>query len=100
MITAILKIPLELAILKKELFNNWYQLRTYYFSLLITDLPIKIFCSLVTCSISYLLSGQLLELNRFLMFFGISAMTTSIADTFGFLIGTLVNPVNGTFIVT
>ncbi|KAF7385485.1 hypothetical protein HZH68_013915 [Vespula germanica] len=98
MITAILKIPLELAILKKELFNNWYQLRTYYFSLLITDLPIKIFCSLVTCSISYLLSGQLLELNRFLMFFGISAMTTSIADTFGFLIGTLVNPVNGTFI--
>ncbi|XP_043680080.1 ATP-binding cassette sub-family G member 1-like isoform X2 [Vespula pensylvanica] len=96
-IPAVLKIPLEIKMIKKEQFNNWYQLRTYYFVLLIIDVPIQILFSFTYCSISYYLS-QPLELTRFLMFFGIICLTSIIGDSFGLIIGTLLTPVNGIFI--
>ncbi|KAF7384307.1 hypothetical protein HZH66_012557 [Vespula vulgaris] len=96
-IPAVLKIPLEIEMIKKEQFNNWYQLRTYYFVLLIVDVPIQILFSFTYCSISYYLS-QPLELTRFLMFFGITCLTSIIGDSFGLIIGTLLTPVNGIFI--
>lgn len=98
MMPAVLKFPLEMAILKKERFNNWYQLRTYYFALLIANVPLQLLFSFIYCSISYFLSSQPLDWNRFLMFFGIFVLTVHVADSFGLVIGTLVNPVNGTFI--
>ncbi|XP_035720104.1 ATP-binding cassette sub-family G member 1-like [Vespa mandarinia] len=98
MMPAVLKFPLEMAILKKERFNNWYQLRTYYIALLIANVPLQILLSFIYCSISYFLSSQPLDWNRFLMFFGICTLTIHIADSFGLVIGTMLNPVNGTFI--
>ncbi|KAF7385557.1 hypothetical protein HZH68_013987 [Vespula germanica] len=85
------------AILKKEQFNNWYQLRTYYLALLIANIPVQLFCTLTFSSISYFLSNQPFEWNRFFMFFGIAILTNFIADSLGFIIGILLNPVNGIF---
>nr|KAF7404466.1 hypothetical protein H0235_015160 [Vespula pensylvanica] len=94
---AISKISSDLAILKKEQFNNWYQLRTYYLALLIANMPVQLFCTLTFSSISYFLSNQPFEWNRFFMFFGIAILTNFIADSLGFIIGILLNPVNGIF---
>lgn len=35
-------VPSELHILRKELFNNWYKLPTYYVAFLITNMPMQV----------------------------------------------------------
>lgn len=94
---AVLKLPTELGMLRKEEFNNWYQLRTYYLALMIIDLPVQIIFSL-TFSIALYLLSQPLEYFRFFMFFGIAALTNIISDSFGLIIGSLMTPVNGIFV--
>ncbi|KAL7042531.1 hypothetical protein ACKWTF_001178 [Chironomus riparius] len=42
MMPAVLRFPAEISILKKEVFNNWYKLRTYYIATLITSTPIHV----------------------------------------------------------
>lgn len=42
MMPGILRFPNEINIVRKEVFNNWYKLRTYYFAALITSMPIHV----------------------------------------------------------
>nr|XP_034180076.1 ATP-binding cassette sub-family G member 4 [Osmia lignaria]XP_034180077.1 ATP-binding cassette sub-family G member 4 [Osmia lignaria] len=98
MMPAVLKFPSEFSTLKKERFNNWYQLRTYYAASLICSLPIQVAYAFIYTSPSYFLSRQPLDVNRFLMFLTVSILMTMISDSFGLLIGSLTNPINGTFI--
>lgn len=35
-------VPSELHILKKELFNNWYKLSTYFIAFLVTNMPLQV----------------------------------------------------------
>lgn len=42
MMPGVLRFPAEISILKKEVFNNWYKLRTYYLATLITSTPIHV----------------------------------------------------------
>lgn len=98
MIPAVLKFPLEMAILKKERFNNWYQLRTYYAVTLVTTLPLTVFSTFVYTATSYILTSQLLEWSRFFMFLLITALTCFTSESIGLGIGTILNPINGTFL--
>ncbi|XP_076254406.1 ATP-binding cassette sub-family G member 1-like isoform X6 [Rhynchophorus ferrugineus] len=95
---AVLRFPLEIAILKKEHFNRWYKLRTYYASFLAADTPLQIIFTLAYTVGSYLISSQPLELYRFAMVFFIQSMAALISSGMGTVFGTLVNPVNGTFL--
>ncbi|XP_034951869.1 ATP-binding cassette sub-family G member 1 [Chelonus insularis] len=95
---AILKYPSELPVLKKEKFNNWYHLRTYYIAFLIANIPIYILDPAVNTSIAYLMTNQPLDWYRFLMF-GLTGMVIIlVAESIGLLLGTMFNPINGTFI--
>lgn len=42
MMPGVLRFPEEISILKKEVFNNWYKLRTYYIATIITSTPIHV----------------------------------------------------------
>lgn len=42
MMPSVLRFPAEISILKKEVFNNWYKLRTYYLASIITSTPIHV----------------------------------------------------------
>lgn len=42
MMPGILRFPNEINIVRKEVFNNWYKLRTYYMAALITSMPIHV----------------------------------------------------------
>ncbi|XP_021201250.3 dnaJ homolog subfamily C member 10 [Helicoverpa armigera] len=95
---AVLKIPTEMSILKKENFNNWYNLKTYYAALLITGMPLQVVYSFVYSVPSYFLSGQPMESYRFLMFVITLANVALLAEAMGNVIGTCFNPVNGTFL--
>lgn len=60
MMPGILRFPNEINIVRKEVFNNWYKLRTYYIASLITSTPIHVsivldniaFCLLITCRLN------------------------------------------------
>lgn len=97
MIPAVLKYPLELAILRKEHFNNWYQLKTYYIATLVITLPLQILFSFVYSSISYVLTSQPIELHRFFMFLLILILTSLLSESIGLGLGVIFNIVNGMF---
>jgi len=98
MMPAVLKFPLELNILRKERFNNWYQLKTYCVTVLMTTLPLQILIGLIYSIVSYLLSSQPMEWFRFYRFLLIVILTSITAESMGISLGTIFNPVNGTFI--
>ncbi|XP_045447743.1 dnaJ homolog subfamily C member 10-like [Melitaea cinxia] len=97
MMPGVLKFPDELPVLKKENFNNWYNLKTYYAATLITSIPLQISFSIVYSAPSYVLTGQPVEIERFAMFVLVLANVTLLADAIGNLIGTCVQAINGTF---
>lgn len=98
MMPGIVKFPLEIVTIKKETFNNWYKLRTYYLATLITSTPVHIIFSSVFATILYLMTDQPFELERFVKFVLTLITMTIAADGFGVLLGTVLDPINGTFI--
>ncbi|XP_075224033.1 ATP-binding cassette sub-family G member 4 isoform X2 [Lycorma delicatula] len=94
---AILKFPSELHILKKEQFNNWYKLSTYYAAFLITNIPVQMMLCTVYVSVSYYLTKQVQEWPRFAMFLAVNQFSVIISECIGLSLGTSINPVNGLF---
>ncbi|XP_046414957.1 ATP-binding cassette subfamily G member 4 isoform X1 [Neodiprion fabricii] len=97
MMLTILTFPNEMNILKKEHFNRWYSLRSYYISVTLVDIPVSVFCCLLFSVIVYLMSAQPLEISRFSMFVAISLLVAFVAQSFGLMIGAVFGVVNGTF---
>ncbi|XP_061388837.1 ATP-binding cassette sub-family G member 1-like [Musca vetustissima] len=95
---SVLRFPQEIAIIKKESFNNWYKLRTFYLASLITSTPVHIILSTVYITITYFMTDQPLEVDRFVKVILSSMMVTICADGLGIFLGTILNPVNGTFV--
>lgn len=95
---AVLRFPSELPVLKKERFNNWYDLKTYYFAFMVADIPVQILFCMSYTTISYFMSSQPNEFHRYLMFLLICCLITIVAESVGIFLGTVVNPINGTFL--
>ncbi|XP_012285822.1 ATP-binding cassette sub-family G member 1 [Orussus abietinus] len=98
MMPAILRFPSELPVLRKEHFNNWYSLSTYYVAFHVANLPVQMLFAAVYSSVSYFLSNQPMDRERFLMFLAMAILITFVAESIGLVLGTTVNPVNGTFL--
>ncbi|VEN42430.1 unnamed protein product [Callosobruchus maculatus] len=94
---AVLKFPSELAILRKEKFNHWYKLSTYYIAFLVYDIPLQMIFSTAYCTTTYFMSAQPYESFRFFMVLLIQILVALASSAFGLFLGTVVNPVNGTF---
>ncbi|VVC39402.1 ABC transporter-like,P-loop containing nucleoside triphosphate hydrolase,ABC transporter [Cinara cedri] len=87
--TMSLKFPLELSVMRKEYFNRWYSLSSYYISITLVDLPVQIFCTFLFCSLIYLLSGQPIIFFRISMFLLIFIVTGLMSQAIGMLVSTL-----------
>lgn len=98
MMPAVLRFPLELDILRKERFNNWYQLKTYYLTTILIAVPLQIFIGLLYSAVTYILSNQPLVLFRYCRFLLIVILTSITAESMGVGLGTIFNPTNGTFV--
>lgn len=94
---ALMKFPMELLVLKKEQFNNWYKLSTYFTAFLLTTIPVQMSFCLVYVSVSYYLTDQPLDLMRFVMFLTVNMFVVFISECYGLGLGTFINPVNGVF---
>ncbi|XP_053961340.1 ATP-binding cassette sub-family G member 1 [Anastrepha ludens] len=97
MMPSLLRLPQEINIVKKETFNNWYKLRTYYMATLISSTPVHIIFSTAYITIAYFMTEQPYEIERYVKFLLSAVVVTICADGFGVLIGTILNPTNGTF---
>ncbi|KAJ1527302.1 hypothetical protein ONE63_008822 [Megalurothrips usitatus] len=98
MMPAVLRFPQEMSTLKKEQYNNWYQLRTYYIAFIVANIPVQmVFCTVFT-SMAYFISSQVADWSRFVMFLSVCQLLSIMAESIGLLLGTTCNPVNGTFL--
>ncbi|KAJ8688399.1 hypothetical protein QAD02_024194 [Eretmocerus hayati] len=98
MMLTVLTFPTEMSNLQKEHFNRWYSLKSYYISTTLMDIPVLVLCCFIFSSIVYFMSSQPYESVRFGMFFSISLLVAFIAQSFGLLIGSAFDVVNGTFL--
>lgn len=98
MMLNVLTFPMEMTILIKEHFNRWYSLKAYYVSVNLLDIPVAGISCLIFTAIVYPLTGQPMELLRFIMFNFTSLLVVFIAQSVGYMVGAVFNVVNGTFV--
>ncbi|XP_015178287.1 PREDICTED: ATP-binding cassette sub-family G member 4 [Polistes dominula] len=98
MMLTIVTFPMQLDRLMKEYFNRWYNLKAFYMTITILDIPLSTICCFLFTIIIYPISAQPLEIGRFSMFFAISLFISFIAQGTGLMIGAVLNVVNGTFV--
>ncbi|SPP79198.1 ATP-binding cassette sub-family G member 4 isoform X1 [Drosophila guanche] len=97
MMPVLLYFPSEINLLKREYFNQWYRLSSYYAAMISAKLPSMFVLAVIYLSIVYLMSSQPLEWFRFIMLFTIAFLTALTSDSFGLLISSRLSLVNGMF---
>nr|CAD7401877.1 unnamed protein product [Timema poppensis] len=89
------KIPGEVKLLKKEYFNRWHGLTSYYMALTISRLPIQIVASLIFLTLVYFLTGMPFQVLRFCLFSLVGILVSFVADGLGMSIGSVFSQING-----
>ncbi|XP_065159984.1 ATP-binding cassette subfamily G member 4-like isoform X3 [Atheta coriaria] len=98
MLPAVLKLPSEVLFVRKENFNNYYYLSTYYATYITITVPQQIIFAFTFTSITYTMTGQPLSLDRYIIYLYGGIMINIISDTVGQIIGTFLKASNGTFV--
>ncbi|XP_071557292.1 ATP-binding cassette sub-family G member 1 isoform X2 [Temnothorax nylanderi] len=80
-------IPLELPILKREHFNRWYKLRSYYLAGKLADFLVQLIATFVYTIIVYYMTDQLPEGRRFGLYMLMCFVASLVGQTSGFIIG-------------
>uniref|UniRef100_U5ERX5 Putative the eye pigment transporter n=1 Tax=Corethrella appendiculata TaxID=1370023 RepID=U5ERX5_9DIPT len=91
--------PAETNVLVREYLNNWYSLRSYYFSKIISDTPWLILGPTLCISITYFMTGQPHDAIRFSMFFTVCFLVSWISQLLGFLAGSACTTKIGLFVI-
>ncbi|KAL7021144.1 hypothetical protein ACKWTF_011772 [Chironomus riparius] len=73
--------PLELPIIKREVFNRWYTSSVYYVALSLTDIPMTIISTSIYLTITYFMTNQ--PLDRAVAFFAVGLLTSFVSQGFG-----------------
>lgn len=91
-------VPSEVQLIKREYFNLWYDLSSYYCAFTIINIPAQVIASSIYLSMVYIITGQPMELFRCAMFFSICLLCVFIAESIALTIASMLNIVNGTFV--
>lgn len=83
----LLSIHLEMPIFIRENMNFWYTVDSYFMARTASDVPFQIFYPLVYCAISYYMSGQPDDMERFGMFCFVFVELSLVSQAFGLLVG-------------
>lgn len=80
-------VPIILPIVVREHFNRWYKLRSFYLANKLADLPIQITAVFVYILIVYLMTGQILEVERFILLLMCFIAVSLVAQVIGLIVG-------------
>ncbi|XP_058125814.1 ATP-binding cassette sub-family G member 4-like [Anopheles ziemanni] len=95
----VITFPLEAKVFIRERLNNWYSLEAYYLSKIVADLPLQLLCPSLFLAISYYMTNQPFEWERFGMLWLILLLLGIFAQTVGLLSGAAFNMQMATFFV-
>lgn len=98
MLPVLLHFPSEVQLIKREYFNRWYDLSSYYTAYTVLNIPIQIFLASIYVSMTYVLTEQPIELFRCTMFFVTCCICAVIANNIALSIATMLNVVNCIFL--
>nr|ATY74521.1 ATP-binding cassette transporter G subfamily member 9 [Bactrocera dorsalis] len=97
MMPVLLQFPTEMKFLKREYFNQWYHLSSYYAAMISSKLPFMFVLAVIYLIMVYIMSSQPLELFRFCMLFLIAFLTAMTSESLGILISSHLSLVNAMF---
>ncbi|KFB39943.1 abc transporter [Anopheles sinensis] len=95
----VITFPLEARVFIRERLNNWYSLEAYYLSKIVADLPLQLLCPSLFLAISYYMTNQPFEWERFGMLWLVLLLLGIFAQTVGLLSGAAFNIQMATFFV-
>ncbi|XP_050561861.1 ATP-binding cassette subfamily G member 4-like [Spodoptera frugiperda] len=94
----VLIFPFQVQLLRREYFNRWYSLKAYYAALTLASVPNMIILGIFFLVISYLMSGQLLEWNRFVLFSISALLIATCSEGLGLAVGSALSVTNGSIV--
>ncbi|XP_049868321.1 ATP-binding cassette subfamily G member 4-like [Pectinophora gossypiella] len=94
----VLLFPMEVRLLRREYFNRWYSLKAYYAALTFASLPVMVSLAMVFIVIAYVMSGQVLEWQRFSLFSITGIMIALCSEGLGLAVGSAFSATNGSII--
>lgn len=86
-------VPSEVKLLRREYFNRWYGLTSYYFAMSMSRIPPHLIYTSAYVVIVYVLTDQPLELDRCAMFLSISLIIGIISESLGLLLSSFLSVV-------
>ncbi|XP_065339513.1 ATP-binding cassette subfamily G member 4-like [Cloeon dipterum] len=95
----VLTFPSEMAVMLREHLNGWYSIKAYYLARSIADVPLQIMCPTMFLLISYYMSNQPWEFNRFCNLWLVGILLTLLAQSLGLLVGAASDVKMGIFLV-
>ncbi|KAF5308832.1 hypothetical protein FQR65_LT00532 [Abscondita terminalis] len=98
MMLGILSISSEISTITNEYFNKRYSLKMYFAANTLCEMPILVLCCLIFTAIVYPATGQPIEIYRLIMFTIMSLLIVFVSQSLGFMVGTIFNLMNGTFV--
>ncbi|XP_058985482.1 ATP-binding cassette sub-family G member 1 [Musca domestica] len=94
-IIPVISYPLEVKIVKKQTFNHWYSLSTYFMALCMSRMPLQVFYNVIFLTLSYWMTGFPCQWWRFAIFVGVGIMVSLVAEGLGLTIGAALSITNG-----
>ncbi|XP_061390066.1 ATP-binding cassette sub-family G member 1 [Musca vetustissima] len=94
-IIPVISYPLEVKIVKKQTFNHWYSLSTYFMALCMSRMPLQLFYNIIFLTLSYWMTGFPFQWWRFAIFVAVGIMVSLVAEGLGLTIGAALSITNG-----
>ncbi|KAJ9582805.1 hypothetical protein L9F63_022846, partial [Diploptera punctata] len=96
--TPVLLLPSAIKHMKREFFNRWYGLKAYYAALTVASFPPMITFGFIFCLVSYFLSSQPMDMNRFMAFFASGIAIGMASEAHGLIVGVIFSAMNGSIV--
>lgn len=82
----ILLVPSQMDLIKREYFNRWYRLKSYYLALIVAKLPMQIVLGALYMSLVYYLTDQPREWQRLGMVYSTALVISLTSESFGMMV--------------
>ncbi|XP_026732372.1 ATP-binding cassette sub-family G member 4-like [Trichoplusia ni] len=94
----VLIFPLQVRLLRREYFNRWYSLKAFYAALTVSSIPSMVILAFIFLVITYFMSGQSLEWDRFFLFSFCAILIAMCSEGLGLAVGSAFSVTNGSII--